>query len=149
MTPQDAVKLCYQSAFGCGHLVKNAEFAMSMLKNEYDSVDANADAPLFEDIGGGYQRLYLSAAKSKGIELEKICEIFMESANSGTVTEIEPKISVLKNLAKEGKTPFSKDELKEYLDAYNGEMVRHSEKYRKEYTPAYRVVLEKFSAGLQ
>ena len=34
MKPVDAVKLCYQSAFGCGHLVKNEEFALSMLKND-------------------------------------------------------------------------------------------------------------------
>ena len=149
MTPQDAVKLCYQSAFGCGHLVKNAEIAMSMLKKEYDLVNTDNDAQLLEDIGGGYQRLYLSAAKSKGIGLEKICEIFIESANSGITTDLESKISALKTLAKEEKTPFSEKELADYLGGYNGEMVRHSEKYRKEYAPAYRVVLEKFSAGLQ
>ena len=80
---------------------------------------------------------------------EKIVEIFIESANSGEKTELEPKIDVLKKLAEEGRTPFSERSLSEYLSGYNGEMVSHSEKYRKAYAPAYRVVMEKLAENLQ
>ena len=73
----------------------------------------------------------------------------MESANFGEKTEFEPKIELLKKLAKEGKTPFSKESLLEYLSGYNGEMVSHSEEYIKAYLPAYRVVLEKLAENLQ
>ena len=149
MTPVDAVKLCYQSAFGCGHLVKNKDFALSMLKKELDETAANPDAQPFEPIGGGYVRLDLHKAKAIGIPEEKIAKTFMESANYGEKTEFEPKIEILKKLAKEGKTPFSKESLLEYLSGYNGEMVSHSEEYRKAYSPAYRVVLEKLAENLQ
>ena len=149
MKPVDAVKLCYQSAFGCGHLVKNEEFALSMLKNELENTTRDFDAQLFEPIGGGYVRIDLHKAKAVKIPEEKICEVFIKSANSGEKTELEPKIEILKKLSKEGITPFSEKELLEYLFGYSGEMISHSEKYKTEYHPAYRVILEKLAEELQ
>ena len=149
MTPVDAVKLCFQSAFGCGHLIISEEFALSMLKKELSETEENPGAQMLEPIGNGYARLDLHAAKAKGILVETICKIFIESANCGKKTEIEPLLSVLERLAEEGKTPFSKKELLEYLSGYNGEIVSHSETYRKAYSPAYRVVLEKLAENLQ
>ncbi|MBQ8788348.1 MAG: hypothetical protein IJZ58_02400 [Oscillospiraceae bacterium] len=149
MKPVDAVKLCYQSAFGCGHLVKNEEFALSMLKNELENTTRDFDAQLFEPIGGGYVRIDLHKAKAVKIPEEKICEVFIKSANSGEKTELEPKIEILKKLSKEGRTPFSEKELLEYLFGYSGEMISHSEKYKTEYHPAYRVILEKLAEELQ
>ena len=149
MKPVDAVKLCYQSAFGCGHLVKNEEFALSMLKNELENTTRDFDAQLFEPIGGGYVRIDLHKAKAVEISEEKICEVFIKSANSGEKTEFEPKIEILKKLSEEGRTPFPEKELLEYLSGYNGEMVSHSERYKTEYHPAYRVILEKLAEELQ
>ena len=148
MTPQDAVKLCYQSAFGCGHLIKNEEIALSMLKNEMESISCDSGAQMCEPIGEGYVRLDLHRAKAENISAESICKIFIESANSGERTEIAPKIELLKKLSSTGKTPFSEKELSEYLSGYNGEMVSHSEEYRRAYSPAYRVVLEKLAENL-
>lgn len=148
MTPQDAVKLCYQSAFGCGHLIKNEETALSMLKNEMDTIGSDTGAQMCESIGEGYVRLDLHRAKAENISAESICKIFMESANSGEKTELEPKIKLLKKLSSIGKTPFSEEELLDYLSGYNGEMVSHSEQYRKAYNPSYRVILEKLAEDL-
>ncbi len=149
MMPIDAVKLCYQSAFGCGHLVKNKDFVLSMLKKELSETAPDLCAQLYEPIGGGYVRLNLHKAKAEKIPEEKIAEIFMESANSGEKTDFEPKLELLKKLAEEGRTPFSEKVLSEYLSGYNGEMVSHSEEYRRAYSPAYRVVLEKLAGDLQ
>ena len=63
--------------------------------------------------------------------------------------EIEPLLSILEHLAKEGRTPFSKEALSGYLSVYKGEMVSHSERYKTEYHPAYRVILEKLAEELQ
>lgn len=149
MKPIDAVKLCYQSAFGCGHLVKNEEFALSMLKKELDETKPDAGAQLFEPIGENYLRLDLHRAKADKIPENEICRIFIESANSGEKTEIEPKLNLLKELAEKGKTPFSKEELFECLSAYSGEMVSHSAEYKAEYDPAYRVILKNLAENLQ
>lgn len=149
MEPVDAVKLCYQSAFGCGHLLKNKEFALSMLKKELLEIEGDPDARIFEIIGGEYVRLDLHKAKAEEIPEEKIAEIFFESANSGEKTAIEPKIGLLKKLAEEGRTPFSEKALSEYLSGYNGEMVSHSKGYKNAYFPAYRVILESLAENLQ
>ena len=149
MTAQDAVKLCYQSAFGCGHLVNNKDSALSMLKKEMEEIVTDCDAQLFEPIGNGYVRLDLHRAKFDKLDIEKIRDVFIKSANEGHKTDIEPKIELLKKLAEKGKTPFSKEELSDYLSAYNGEMVRHSKKYREAYNPSYRVILESVSKSLQ
>ncbi len=149
MEIQDAVKLIHQSAKGCGHLVKSEGFAMSMLKNEMENIPENLSTELFEPIGGGYVRLYLAPAKAKGISLETIGKIFIESANSGIATDMEEKIEVLKKLAKEGKTPFSEEELSEFLKVYDGEMLSHSDNYKNTYKPAYRVILKKLADSLQ
>ena len=149
MTPVDAVKLCYQSAFGCGHLVKNREMALSMIKTEMEKIKENKDVPLFENIGGGYLRLDLHRAKADGISCESICDIFIKSANCEVKTSFEEKILEVKKLAKEGKTPFEEKKLLEYLSNYGGEMVSHSEQYKNKYYPAYRVVFEKFIEDLQ
>ena len=130
-------------------LFKNKDFALSMLKKELEETKPDSDARLFEPIGGGYVRLDLHKAKADKIQEEKIAVIFMESANSEEKGEIEPKFELLKKLAKKGKTPFSENSLLEYLSGYNGEMVSHSEIYRKAYAPAYRVVLEKLAGNLQ
>ncbi|MBQ7875192.1 MAG: hypothetical protein IJ306_08575 [Oscillospiraceae bacterium] len=149
MTAQDAVKLIHQNAKGCGHMVKNAEHALSMLENEMESIEPDADAQLLEPIGGGYVRLNLHAAKAKGILPKAICGIFVESADSGEKTELLPKLELLGRLAKCGKTPFSEEELSAFLAEYDGGIVRHSERYREAYKPAYRVVLEKLCKNLQ
>lgn len=149
ITPKDAVKLCYQSAFGCGHLVKDSQKALSMLKIEMEEAPCDSGAQIFEPIGNGYVRLYLHAAKAKNISFEKICDAFIKSANCGKKTKIEPKIELLEKLAKEGKAPFSEEELSEYLLSYSGDMVSHSERYRAAYRPAYRVILEEFAEELQ
>ena len=149
MTPVDAVKLCYQSAFGCGHLVKNENLALSMLKKELENISPDPNAQLLEPIGNGYFRLDLHKAKATGIPEEKIAGIFIESANSGEKYEIEPKLEILKKFAKEGKTPFPEKALLEYLSEYKGEMVSHSDDYKKAYAPAYRVIMEKLAEDLQ
>lgn len=149
MKPVDAVKLCYQSAFGGGHLVKNYEHAMSMLKTEFEGISQNNGAQMLEPIGKDYVRLNLHKAKAMGILPERICEIFVKSANCGKKTDIEEKVELLKKLTAEGKASFSYNELSEFLSEYKGEAVSHSEEYKNAYAPSYRVVLKYLAEDLQ
>ncbi len=149
MTYQDAVKLAFQSAKGCGHLVKSPDFAMSMLKTELEHTPESLSTELFEPIGGGYTRLYLAKAKAIGISKEAICQAFIKSANEGPVTDIAENLELLKAVTKRGKAPFSEKELSAFLSEYNGEMLSHSDIYRENYHPAYRVILESLAKDLQ
>ena len=57
MKPVDAVKLCYQSAFGCGHLVKNEEF---------DSYKYSDSAKIWLDNDVAYDSVKVVYANTEG-----------------------------------------------------------------------------------
>lgn len=145
MTPQDAVKLLYQQEMGAGHLVKDSEESLARIRKE---AAASSIARPPEQIGNGYARCYLSAENSEA-ELRALNRIFLRTAAklSGSTTALEDKLSVLTDETKKGHMPFSVAELSEYLAQYRAEgtpAVSHSEKYRQLYSPAYRVVFEKY-----
>ena len=145
MTPQDAVKLLYQSAFGPGHLIRNECYARSRLAEELFRTPA-CDGELLEAIGGGYARLYLGAAKARGMADAEIYHRFSLAAAAPCPGKaaFEAGIALLETLAAEGEAPFSAGQLADYLTAYRAEgcpMVSHSEIYHDAYRPAYRVVL--------
>ena len=144
MTPQDAVKLLYQSAFGPGHLIADQTYALRRLEEELAATPAH-DGELLEPIGGGFARLHLGAAKAQNLPVSAIFDRFFAAATAenGGKPAFEAALSLLEALAACGKAPFSPAQLAEYLQAYRREgcpMVSHSEVYRQHYHPAYRVV---------
>ena len=144
MTPQDAVKLLYQSAFGPGHLIAHPHMALRRLEEELAATPAGGDL-LLEDIGGGFARLHLGAAKAQTLAVSAIFHRFCAAAaaNNGGKPAFEAGLAALEALTRAGKAPFSPAALSDYLQAYRAEgcpMVSHSEGYRQHYHPAYRVV---------
>lgn len=148
MEPQDAVKLIYQQAFGPGHLIKDERKALAYLQQEM----AGAGEPLpgealYESIGNGLCRLNLRPCKAKGIPMEDILRLFMETANGtqGEKKQFIAGIHVLQKLAEEDETPFEPVLLDIFLAKYpkTCPAVHHSDAYRLAYQPAYRVVNQK------
>ncbi len=144
MTPQDAVKLLYQSAFGPGHLIRDEGYARRRLAEELEQTPP-CDGPLLEPIGGGYARLHLGAAKAQSLSEGAVYTAFAQAAAAPCPGKeaFEGGISLLEALVAGGEAPFSAGELADYLTAYRAEgcpMVSHSEAYRAAYRPAYRVV---------
>lgn len=143
-TPQDAVKLLYQSAFGPGHLIRDEDMARARLTEELAATPEN-DGPLLEDIGGGYARLYLGAAKAQKLPFDTIFARFLASAKADCPGKaaFEAGLSCLEGLTAQGRAPFDSAALEAYLTEYRAEgcpMVSHSQTYRDHYHPAYRVV---------
>ena len=146
MQPTDAVKLIYQNEFGGGHLIRDEESCLGYLRREYAALEKNADVPIAEEIGNGIVRVNLAAVKEE--ELEQLGRSFIRSAleHTGTLDSFLQKLEVLRQLAREGVFCFDVQELEACLCAYEKAgypMVSHSETYRQNYRPAYRVVLEK------
>lgn len=144
MTPQDAVKLMYQSAFGPGHLLTDPERARAFLRRELEETPARAGA-VYEPIGNGYARLHLAAAKGAGMAEEEIFQAFFRAANAKTPGKeaFAQGLSLLEALTGAGEAPFSAEALAAYLTEYRAAgcpMVSHSQTYRAAYHPAYRVV---------
>jgi len=145
MTPQDAVELVYQSAFGPGHLLTDLARARAFLHRELEETPARAGA-VYEPIGGGYARLHLAAAKADGMAETEIFAAFSRAASQKAPGKaaFEQGLSLLEGLAAEGETPFSAAALAAYLQEYRAAgcpMVSHSQIYCDAYRPAYRVVL--------
>ena len=143
MQPCDAVKLIYQNEFGGGHLIRDKQAVLNYLRREYESVEKDSAMPLYEDIGNGIVRVNLAAIKPE--ELERLGKDFIRSAaeHTGTKERFLQKLDVLRQLAAAGYFSFGMIEMEYYLSEYiksGYPMVSHSEQYRQNYAPAYRVI---------
>ena len=147
MTPQDAVKLIYQSSFGGGHLISDTSAAMAYLRTERASATM-LSIPLCEPIGHGMTRLSLHSEQCASIDDMTLIRMFAASAKrvlsrKDNQQRMEEGLSVLTQMTAQGKAPFSMDALSVYLHDYRVAgypIVRHSEIFRQTYDPAYRVM---------
>ena len=146
MEVTDAVKLIFQNEFGGGHLISNKAKCLEYLIFEYNSVE-QADGELYEDIGNGIIRVFLPALKANSIAPEKLCELFIRSAGliRGNTDSFLKKLDLLIRLTDEGVFAFSKSQIENYLTEYAAigyPPVSHSEIYRQNYKPTYRIILK-------
>ena len=65
LTPQDAIKLIYQSVYGCAHFV-DAGRAVEYIREEMSGEERSGE-PLFEPIGNGRARLMLNSPEAKAL----------------------------------------------------------------------------------
>lgn len=147
MQPTDAVKLIYQNEFGGGHLIRDGQVWLNYLRREYASTEKNPTASLYENIGNGIVRVNLAAVKEG--DLEQLGRNFIRSAaeHSGSIERFMQKLDVLRLLTAEGVFSFDDRKLENYLSEYGKAgypMVSHSELYRQNYRPAYRIILSKY-----
>ena len=140
--PQDYIKLIFQSEFGPGHLIPNADYARKRLYDEWEQVK-NLPAEQPQDIGGGYIRLCIKGVDES--ELEKINHLFVTAANekTGSNSGFMAKLDLMVAMASENLLPFDAEQantaVKEYL-AGGIRPTSHTEIYHSHYAPAYRVV---------
>ena len=143
MQPTDTVKLIYQNEFGGGHLIRDKQAVLNYLRREYESVEKDSAMPLYEDIGNGIVRVNLAAVKPE--DLDQLGRDFIRSAaeHTGTRERFLQKLDVLRQLTEAGHFGFGMIEMESYLSEYiksGCPMVSHSEQYRQNYAPAYRII---------
>ena len=146
MRPADAVKLIYQNEFGGGHLITDPGVSLMYLLSEAEVTPSNESMPLTVDIGSGLVRVNIPAVTTYRLTFEALNDAFVRSAEivEGNMESFLAKLEVLRELTAEGVFAFGVQEIEEYLEAYaeaGYPMVSHSEVYRENYAPAYRVVL--------
>lgn len=162
MQPRDCIKLLYQNEFGCGHIIEpvstdenelaSMERVLIRLKEEAENTPKDPSHILYEPIGGGYVRVHLEALEGSAMNAQTLAAAFIRSANepTGCRSGFEEKLTILKNLCKEVQTAFDFEELNSFLKEYRRHWteqipsVHHSEVFRREYHPAYRVVKEEY-----
>lgn len=144
---QDIFKYLYQSTFGCEHLVSSEADAIEYIAKEYASLSENNVGTL-DSLDGEYSRIPLSYLKN-GLSIDTFGKIFCASSKCehGNNAELENKLSVAKELIAEKALPFSSDEFERAVSEWkaNGyQAIHHSAVFRESYSPAYRVISNKF-----
>ncbi len=144
MQPQDAVKLLYQRAFGCGHLITDLPAAVRYAAEELSAVPEDGATLAAEDIGVGLCRLSLRAPQVRALGADAIARVMAHTARLHTdePDRFARELDELSAMARDGATPFPADALEAYLSGYRAAglpLARHSETYRAAYAPAYRV----------
>lgn len=146
MEPQDAVKLAFQSAFGCGHLLPPKIQCTQRIRREMNETPVS-DAPVFTPIGHGLCRLNLANEEVQALRPEWIDGMMRLTdkrvrAQADLQERFDRTLSLMAGLAQKGEAPFSLEGFRDYLCGYDGSVVSHTDPYRERYHPAYRVVDE-------
>ena len=146
MEIQDVAKLLFQSEFGGGHMIADAEKSFRCIQEEYTSLKSDTlDAfPLTESIGNGISRIYLSSLHH-GLRAEILNEMFVRSAGhrKGSVEGLESKINLFLKACHDHVLPFAEADAAIFFDNWKLQgypAISHSDTYRNFYHPAYRVV---------
>ena len=149
--PRDAVKLCYQAAFGAEHLLLDIESARDYLDDEFSSV-ASGEGPLFEQISPDFCRVNLSAWKKEALPRGWLFEMFRITASNGAAangTEIFAGcLSDVESHMASGEAPFTPAAWHDFMEGYDRHApkpVHHSAFYRENEHPAYRVVSMRYA----
>ena len=141
MEVQDAVKFLYQHFMGPGHLITDDRAVLDRLSTEWESVQADESTPLFHTVGNGLFRLNISACKAIGLSAKTVARLFVLTAQQfrSDPEGLQAALDLVCSL------PFPREEAAQYLTEYrtNGcPMVSHSARFRRLYSPAYRLVSE-------
>ena len=143
MQPQDAVKLIYQNEFGCEHLIGDSAGMLEYLKREIAENAQRKVERRWDEIGSGLVRLHLAGLKEQDAEA-----IFDAMRHLGSEDSFQSKLKEMRRLCQEDKLPFDEQTLDAWLASYPGGPVHHSDLFRHQYHPAYRVVLRSLAAAI-
>lgn len=142
---QDYIKLIYQATFGGEHLITNKEKTLSFLKIESEEMVKEVPfyEPLYEIISNDYVRVNLRPFLKAGYSLESLNDSFANQKSTNTFSLLEDRLSFFKSLVDEDIIKINKNELTVFLEKYrlnNYPVFHHSNTYRENYFPNYRVV---------
>ena len=147
LKPTDIFKFLYQSTNGNGHMVKSCENAVEYIKKEASEAEYASDT-LTENLDGSFCRVHLSYLK-EGLSEETLGKLFYLSSLKETEdkTALDERINAVSELAYSGALPFSANEFATALEKWKSDgfpAIHHSEEFRTNYKPAYRVIHKDF-----
>ena len=151
MQAEDIFKFIFHSAFGCEHLVSNESAALEYIKREY-AATLERKQPRVEQLDGEYVRLHLSCL-SDGLSPGTLARIFCLSAKKeeNGKEKLREKLEVALELVREGDISLDRKDFERKLDEWREAgypALHHSDLFRAEYRPAYRVISKKYAEFL-
>ena len=148
LQPQDIFKYLFQSALGCEHLVASFDTALQYIKREQSLLSGDL-TPLVERLDGHYSRVYLSCFKD-GLSAQTLAKLFCLSAKKEEDGHnlLQQKLRVATSLVDDGTLPLDGHDFHQKLSAWQQmgcPAIHHSDVFRQQYRPAYRVVDNKYA----
>lgn len=138
MQVQDVCKLCYQAAYGARHLLRDPEKAYLSLRREFDATPPDATLALSEPICAQYSRINIAAWKAAGRTAEQLFDLICSEAKT---TDIEQYLCIARRVWKQSGRDI--EEFDRFVLQYQKDLypvLHHSEQYRQDAYPAYRIV---------
>lgn len=143
---QDVFKYIYQSAFGCEHMVSSEKEVKERIVTEYN--DGVKDNTPFTALDGKYSRVHLSYL-DRGLSPDTLAKLFTASAKKEEQgsQRLLAMLCEVKEIAAQGLLPFDIAEFEAAEQAWADKgyaPVHHSQSFRDNYKPAYRVISNRF-----
>jgi hypothetical protein len=146
----DIYKLLHQAAMGPGHAIADPEQARAALRTECAALEGEAGAgaePLIDPISpdGRLARVHLRSYLASGCEIDALAEAFVRTPEvcPSAPDKLARFCACLGELADARGIPFTRAEVADYFAGVAEQgypVVRHSQRFRSAYRPAYRVV---------
>ena len=148
---QDVFKALYQSAFGCEHLIADPSAAADYIRAEA-ARSGDRISELVELLSGDYCRVHLGILQD-GLNAETFARLFALSARHEECgrEKLEAMLTALQTMADAGELPFSAQETAEAVERWRKDgfpPLHHSEIFRQNYAPAYRILRRDFARAL-
>ena len=138
---QDVFKFCYQSVFGCEHIVRDLEGCVQWIKDEFAQ---NNSQRRIENLAGNFARVHLGFL-AKGLSPETFGKLLYLSAKreKGSREDLEQMLSLCRKLVQSGEISVALKDFDESLIKWREQgfpAIHHSKDFRQTYAPAYRVI---------
>jgi hypothetical protein len=143
LQPEDVFKFLFHGACGAEHLVSDEARALEYIRRELATLEEE-NVKYIDMLDGEYVRVHLSLLKL-GLSAEELARIFCLSAKKEPdgISLLEEKLQVARELVQEGILPFDASEFDGKIAEWRNmgyPAIHHSDIFRREYHPAYRVV---------
>jgi len=141
MRAEDVLKLCFQGAYGPGHILKDPAAAKRYFDAEFSNVRPRPEKALFEIVSPDFMRVDLGAWKAGRLPPEWLFNMFFASARN-----FDDGDAMLKKYLDEAACSLDGELLAEFerqRENLSG-TPHHSPAYRNAEHPAYRVVSTRF-----
>lgn len=142
----DVYKLLHQAALGPAHAV-DALAARDRLEAEAATLGPGPDEPVTDIVSpdGRLARIHVRPYVAAGLSLASLADAFGETAGTwpASFDKLAKFCGCLGDLAQAGGIPFTRADVVDYMRAREADgwpAVKHSDRYRAAYAPAYRVV---------
>lgn len=159
MTPRDLYKLLYQGVLGPEHIIVSAEKFVQSLWDEWQALQPARKDPLWESIrpDGRLLRLNLRPYRNNGGSLERLAQACLQTARLpwGTPADLRAAWAAAQAASQApawaGPSHAEMVDFSAWLHAKDFPAVHHSDAYRRQYRPAYRLAALEIaqSIGLQ